>query len=978
MAFTLQQVDETLKSEIGTVGYGNLYDSFHSSDNYNYVMDYLTGRTNTLASPKQDVSLYVCVLLLKLLEDIENPSANDRLIIDLVQHPYYAPLITPHFISWLYQYAIRKDTVSALNAVQTYLSQYGMNSSNLFSGLMQYPQDAMPTSKKSDGAVKAFLTTYLQKSKQLPSLQAFMAYSPGRWTWSHFHLIEEVRPDFIPEYIRECILADDWKTLIKFIDHKEGAYLSVIAEFLKTNDQDDARLLQKKLDAAFRLYELSPDNWKSLVTDLAKTYLTYQINFYDKWEYGTHFGVFNGEQIGYLKYSSFAYLVLLTFDRISATTLLDHSAKRKIRLSEETFRIIHQQLGKDAFPYMEQALLDGSADIDLQRELINLLGHQSAGHHLALLWKLTSSKPKAIKELVAQSLVAGDPDAEQKAISLLKQRNADSRHTAALILSLTGSQSALQAIRSVLDLEKNDNTRDVLLEALAATIPAAADQEYLTAVVEAAKLRGRLEKPAEEWMDEAKLPALFDLSGNQLNADTVRFLFYRMSRVKTMRSDIEVKPILQIIDRKRSGAFASSLMNQYMDSGAKADQKYALALTALLGDDPVIDKIKAAINRWIDESRWKMAEMGIGALALQGSDKALRWVEWYSRKYKNKKANVGAAALTALETAAEELGISTHELGDRIVPDFGFDGLFRHFTIEGEEFRAFIDSKFKIAFFNDDNKKLKAIPASASAELKDEFKAIAKEVRDIVKSQSPRLEYYLQIQRKWTMEQWEQFFLRNPVMFIYATKILWGVYDEKGKLVQTFLCNEDTSLIDVNSEEISLNENALIGIIHPTELEPSLLHQWKQLFFDLSIDAVFPQLERLSVELTSEEMNAKIIRRYDGKKTVTGSIRSTLERFGWRAGPALDGGMIDTFYLIHTTLKLEAMLKVEGVGAGFGWTQDESLGPLFIVRQEKIKSRYYYHPKDENDEALVTPKDLPPIFLSEMLAAVEAIKLKEE
>jgi hypothetical protein len=85
------------------------------------------------------------------------------------------------------------------------------------------------------------------------------------------------------------------------------------------------------------------------------------------------------------------------------------------------------------------------------------------------------------------------------------------------------------------------------------------------------------------------------------------------------------------------------------------------------------------------------------------------------------------------------------------------------------------------------------------------------------------------------IKNWQQFFLQNPVMFIYATRLLWGIYNEQGELIQTFLCNEDTSLIDVEQEEITI-EAGVIGIVHPSQLDSSQLQQWKQLFFDLSID----------------------------------------------------------------------------------------------------------------------------------------------
>src|ERR1700748_887604 len=179
-----------------------------------------------------------------------------------------------------------------------------------------------------------------------------------------------------------------------------------------------------------------------------------------------------------------------------------------------------------------------------------------------------------------------------------------------------------------------------------------------------------------------------------------------------------------------------------------------MTTAALLGDDEQVKTIRHMIDSWIIANRGKMAEYGIAALVLHGSNRALRYVEGYSRKYVAKKPNLGAAALAALEAVARQQNITLHELGDRLVPDFGFDGLFKHFSAGREEYRAFIDSKFKLAFFNEDNKKLKSVPAAATAEQKQEFKELTKEVKEVVKAQSSRLEYYLVIQRKWTTQQW--------------------------------------------------------------------------------------------------------------------------------------------------------------------------------------------------------------------------------
>lgn len=500
------------------------------------------------------------------------------------------------------------------------------------------------------------------------------------------------------------------------------------------------------------------------------------------------------------------------------------------------------------------------------------------------------------------------------------------------------------------------------------------DEAYIETMVQAASTRGKLNDPAEPWLNEDQLPALYYRSGKTLDALTTRFLLYRMGRVKTMQSDIEARYIIQLLDNEKSALFAQHILQLYKANETKPEHKYLMALAALSGDETVVDKIRITINQWIDEGRYKMAEYGVGALALQGSDKALRWVEWYSRKYQTKKANVGAAAMLALETAAEELNISIHELGDRIVPDFGFEGLFKHFDINGDGYRAFIDSNFKIAYFNDDDKKLKSLPAAASKELKDEFKDIAKEVRDVVKSQSSRMEYYLIIQRRWTKDQWQQFFLNNPIMFIYATKLVWATYDQHGSVTDTFMLSDDTTLLTAEQDEFELQDDAYIGMAHPTQLSEILLQQWKQVFFDASIETVFAQLDRKMPDIKKLDVTRAIIHDYNGKHMATGSIRSTLERYGWHKGPTGDGGSVDSFNLLYHEKQMEAVLEVEGIAVAYGWGGDEKTGRLYFVNKNKAPGKWIGYISNDDDEKLVKLKDVPPIFLSETLAAIESIK----
>ncbi len=648
-----------------------------------------------------------------------------------------------------------------------------------------------------------------------------------------------------------------------------------------------------------------------------------------------------------------------------------------------TLEMVTKKYGQDALPLLMTALNADPGSLTYgNRQLFTvffrLLGTLDYAAYLPKIWAITRHKNKKLRELAAVTLAKLGDAAIPEASTLLTDKKADARQTGALLLSLIRTDRATALLMQALDGEKNDDTRDLMLDSLAGTLPPPTTAEAGQTRIDAARQRGKLDAPVAKWLMESSLPTLYWQTNNSsgehldetLDADAVRFLLYRQSRAKTMKPDAEARPLIARIDRDRSPAFANALLHRYFDNGADPKLKGWMVLGAMLGGDAETDLLKTKVNQWAEANRGKMAEHAVQALALAGSNKALRAVEFFSRKYRSKNKNIGAAATEAFTIAAETMGIPAYELADSIIPDFGFSGLFREFDAGGETVRAFVDTDFKLAFLNDDNRVLKAVPKATPADLKDEFKEIGKEIRDIVKAQSGRLEQYLVTQRKWDADKWDAFFRGNPVMFAYAVRLVWGLYDADQQLISTFRCQEDQTLINADGDELELPETGRIGMVHPLSLTAAEVAFWRENLADSDVAPIFPQLNRPTVPMPDTARSLTRDHQFTGIEHGGYAFVSRMEKSGWARGSVQDSGSIASYYKEFADLGITAIVLQEGILCVGYYDENAALGPVFFVRNKSVRFGNYSYdePANDTDPRLIPFADVPPIIYSEIMA----------
>ena len=494
-------------------------------------------------------------------------------------------------------------------------------------------------------------------------------------------------------------------------------------------------------------------------------------------------------------------------------------------------------------------------------------------------------------ETLCVSLSKNTPTIIANAIDLLHGSTVAQRKVGALILSHISDPDVEATLNDAVDKEKNDKTRNVILEALKErrfSSPYNLDQ--VQEMIRQAGDRKKL-KWTEKVLMEAELPALYWKNGKELSNEEVRFLFYRLKQVSGIGIDPEMKQAINQIDSSKSPKFALLLLDVFKHSNADAKLKHYLTLTGLLGGDEGLHKLNTLFRKCLTDKRTKMASYILGAIAMIGSDKALRIIEVISRKYANKKPKLAKAALEMLEAAASEHGLTSDELADKIIPDFDFEGVYKEIAIEGEIYRAFVNSDFKLIYYNEDNKSRKSLPKAATAEQKKAFREIAKEITVVSKSQAGRLEKYLVEGRQWKASEWEAFFQSNPIMFVFAMKLLWSVFDEEGNFVKGFYCDEDTSLYDHEDEEIELDEGHSVGIMHPLDMNDEQRKIWQDKVYDMGFITVFPTINRSIFAKNSAESNLNHTKHFSYEDIPRGAdhVVSYLVKKGWTKH-AGDGG----------------------------------------------------------------------------------------
>ncbi len=738
-------------------------------------------------------------------------------------------------------------------------------------------------------------------------------------------------------------------------------YEDFLLKVIELNDQQAGIYFCAEVDAvqcAFYLDKYYKGKHNDIILDQLKKYLGFMM----KGEYSyTYTFAYEMQKADILEWA-------LKLFKKELKDIVFEVIQNKPEVCAEYLGVVTKIYKKDAVPLFEAFL---HRKIDLATVIPLLEKHDYSPFHDKV-WNFLKDDKKAIRQIGVKELVRLYKEKEllEKASDYLTAKKATNRFGGLELLMELKSKKSIAHIKERFIEETNNDLRNTMLTFLVE----AGEQKYvkkeLINAYQWAKEKGKLKKPPRKWLENARLGDLYWKNGKKADKEFAFYLFHRQKdKAQAWHEPTkEVALLLEELDQEKCVDFAKKLLNTTLKNGGlKSTNKAVLSIISNLGRNEVVDELKPIAKR-----ANTVAPRMLGNII---SEKSARALDEIILHFKTKYPNVRGAAQEAFDNIAEQMGLSRFQLMDKMVPDFGFVGLFKELEVNGENWKAFIGADLKLAFLNESDEIKKKLPTKASKEVKATVKELNQEIRSIARNQKNSMEHSLITQRRWSVDEWQAHFMQKPLTFAFAQSLVWGIY-EKGKLTSTFGVSQDQTLENTNMEEVQLPPKAMIGMVHPVELKKTQIKEWQQYLLENEIKQVFEQIERQVIEVPRTQVKETIINQFKDKEISDYRFRSIMGRRGWKRGSVVDGGMIDNYKKVYESLGVEVFVSLEEMYVYLGeYSEEVKLQEVYFVKAGTVETGSYVYDtyKNDEDERLISLGKLPPIVYSETMYDFEVL-----
>jgi hypothetical protein len=432
--------------------------------------------------------------------------------------------------------------------------------------------------------------------------------------------------------------------------------------------------------------------------------------------------------------------------------------------------------------------------------------------------------------------------------------------------------------------------------------------------------------------------------------------------------------VAETCDRESLRRFSWTLFEQWLSVGAPAKDGWALIQLVHFADDATVGRLTALIREWPGQSQHKRAITGLQVLGAIGSEAALRAIHGISQKVKFKALKEEAGRQIAAVAAG--LGLSTEQLADRLVPDFGLDDSAAAVLDYGpRQFRVGFDEALKPFVTDMDGKPRKSLPKPGAKDdellaqsARERFTFLKKELRTVAADLVGRLESAMIQGRTWSTEEFRRYFTDHPLVRHLARRLVWTA--EADGAATAFRVAEDATLSDVADDEFTLPDGAVIRLWHPILLGDQA-SDWAEILADYEILQPFEQLGRPVFAFEPADLATGRLTRFEGTVVETGRVLGMTKR-GWERADPADGGIeAGISYRIADNAYLLVELDPGLYAAAYDSDNEQTM------RQVCLSESPSFWRSAPGPDALARFASLDPLPASEALASLHRLAHKE-
>jgi hypothetical protein len=357
-------------------------------------------------------------------------------------------------------------------------------------------------------------------------------------------------------------------------------------------------------------------------------------------------------------------------------------------------------------------------------------------------------------------------------------------------------------------------------------------------------------------------------------------------------------------------------------------------------------------------------KIGNACLYALSATSSLAAVAQLSRlKARAKHASIRKQLGKALDTAAENTGMSAAELEEVAVPTCGLSDVGTHRVALGE-FTALLQistgSKAAVSWLKADGKTQKSVPASVREVFPAELKALKqseKEIEKLLPAQRSRLEQLFLQERSWSLPEFRSRYLDHPLVGVLARRLIWRYSDGSNAADGIWL---DGRIVDDRDKSIAwLGNQARVAPWHPLTCGLEQVRAWRD-WLDLhEIRQPFKQAHREIYVLTDAERRTETYsNRFAAHILRQHQFSALCQQRAWRyklQGP-WDSANTPTLQLPQWNMRAEFWVEAIADEAG-------------VVFQHISTDQVRFHRTGEDGPMRLA--DVPPLIFSEILRDVD-------